>query len=47
VTELLAEFSSSAYMTDTKLSRFKRIPRYTGQTHVIEECPGEEISDDS
>ena len=26
VTELLAEFSSSAYMTDTKLSRVKPIP---------------------
>jgi hypothetical protein len=24
--ELLAEFSSSAYLTDTQLSRFKRIP---------------------
>jgi retron-type reverse transcriptase len=26
VPELLAEFSSSAYMTDTQLSRLKRIP---------------------
>jgi len=24
--ELVAEFSSSAYLTDTQLSRFKRIP---------------------
>jgi hypothetical protein len=26
MTELLAEFSSSAYLTDTPLSRLKRIP---------------------
>jgi ABC-type transport system involved in Fe-S cluster assembly fused permease/ATPase subunit len=26
VTELLAEFSSSAYLTDTQVSRLKRIP---------------------
>jgi hypothetical protein len=26
VTELVVEFSSSAYMTDTQLSRLKRIP---------------------
>jgi hypothetical protein len=26
MTELLAEFSSSAYLTDTQLSRCKRIP---------------------
>src|SRR5215510_12767990 len=27
VTELVVEFSSSAYLTDTQLSRLKRIPR--------------------
>src|SRR5438067_12013228 len=27
--ELVAEFSSSAYLTDTQLSRFKRIPGHT------------------
>jgi hypothetical protein len=29
VTELVVEFSSSAYLTDTPLSRLKRIPCYT------------------
>jgi hypothetical protein len=28
MTELLAEFSSSAYLTDTPLSRLKRIPQF-------------------
>jgi hypothetical protein len=29
MTELVAEFSSVEYMTDTKLSRLKRIPKAT------------------
>ena len=29
MTELLAEFSPSAYMTDTQVSRLKRIPDFT------------------
>jgi len=28
VTELVVEFGSSAYMTDTQLSRLKRIPEF-------------------
>ena len=32
--ELVAEFSSSAYLTDTQLSRFKRIPLQGGLRHA-------------
>jgi len=32
VTELVAEFSPSAYTTDTQLSRVKRIPKITSES---------------
>jgi hypothetical protein len=33
--ELLAEFSSSAYLTDTQLSRFKRIPQPVNESLTV------------
>ena len=34
MTELLVEFSSSAYLTDTQLSRLKRIPGAVEETFL-------------
>ena len=35
MTELVVEFSASAYMTDTQLSRLKRIPRMHTVTNQV------------
>jgi hypothetical protein len=35
VAELVVEFSPSAYMTDTQLSRLKRIPAFSGLHFIL------------
>jgi hypothetical protein len=48
MTELVVEFSASEYMTDTQLSRLKRIPQLrTQRTHIIVYAGGsmENLSD--
>ena len=39
MTELVVEFRSSDYLTDTQLSRLKRIPFLTGLAHLYNLIP--------